>query len=63
MSKTPNECPVHDIKLSNGEAPFLELWGMRFTPTLPLLFGPLMEQRELFKHLTVWKQITDIKLN
>ena len=37
-----NECPVYNIKKSNGEAPvMLELWGMRCTPSLPSLPGTL----------------------
>ena len=42
--KTPplNECPGYDTKQFNGEVPaVLELWGMRSTPLLPLLPGPL----------------------
>ena len=38
----PNECPGYDTKQSDGEVPLrLELWGMRCTPLLPLLPGPL----------------------
>ena len=38
----PNECPGYDTKQSDGEAPaLLELWGMRSTPSLPSLPGPL----------------------
>ena len=42
-SKTPpNECPAYDTKQSDGEVPgMLELWGMRCTPSLPLLPGPI----------------------
>ena len=33
---------VYDIKQSDGEVPvMLGLWGMRSTPSLPLLPGPL----------------------
>ena len=41
--KTPrNECPGYDTKQSDGEVlAMLELWGMRSTPLLPLLPGPL----------------------
>ena len=41
--KTPtNECPGYDTKQSDGESPvMLELWGMRSTPSLPSLPGPL----------------------
>ena len=39
---TPNECPGHDTKQSDGAVPaMLELWGMRSTPLLPSLPGPL----------------------
>ena len=38
----PNEFHGYDTKHSNSEVPvMLELWGMRRTPTLPLLPGPL----------------------
>ena len=38
----PSECPRHDTKLSDGEVPvMLELWGMRNTPSLPLLLDPV----------------------
>ena len=34
--------PGYDIKQSDGEVPvLLELWGMRSTPSLPSLSGPL----------------------
>ena len=37
-----NECPGYDTKQSDGEVPaVLELSGMRSTPSLPLLPGPL----------------------
>ena len=39
---TPNECPGYDTKQSDGKVPaVLELWGMRSTPSLPSLPGPL----------------------
>ena len=39
---THNECPGYDTKQSDGEVPvMLEIWGMRSTPLLPLLSGPL----------------------
>ena len=39
---SPNECPGYDTKKSDGEVPaMLELWGMRSTPSLPSLPGPL----------------------
>ena len=38
----PNECPGYDTKQSDGEVPaMLELWGIRSTPSLPSLPGPL----------------------
>ena len=41
--KTPtNECPGYDTKQSDGEVPAMqELCGMRGTPSLPSLPGPL----------------------
>ena len=40
--KTPHECPEYDTKQSDGEVPVkLGLWGMRNTPSLPLLSGQL----------------------
>ena len=37
-----NGCPGYDTKQSDGEVPaMLELWGMRSTPLLPSLPGPL----------------------
>ena len=37
-----NMCPGYDIKQSDDEVPvMLGLWGMRSTPSLPLLPGPL----------------------
>ena len=36
-----NECPRYEIKQSVGDAPALEHWGMRNTPSLPLLLGLL----------------------
>ena len=39
----PNECPGYDTKQSDGKVTaMLELWGMRSTPSLPLLPGPLL---------------------
>ena len=70
-----NKCPGYDTKPSFREAPILELWGKKSTPSLPLLPGLLwprvvapvrvlsMHQIELFNHLTVCKQMTDVKLN
>ena len=44
--KTPspeNECPEFDTKQSDGKVPvILKLWGMRSTPSLPSLPGPLL---------------------
>ena len=39
---TPNECPGYNTKQSDGEiSVMLGLWGIRSTPSLPLLPGPL----------------------
>ena len=39
---TPNECPEYVTKQSDGKVPaVLQLWGMRNTPSLPSLPGPL----------------------
>ena len=71
----PHKCPGYSTKLSDGETPILELWGMWTTPSLPLLPGPLwsgvavparvlsLDQIKLFNHLTVCKLMTDVKLN
>ena len=38
----PSECPRYDTKQSDGEVPaVLELWGIRSTPSLPSLPGPV----------------------
>ena len=38
----PNKCAGYDSKHSDGEVPaMLELWGIRSTPSLPSLPGPL----------------------
>ena len=40
--RLPNECPGYDTKQSDCEVPaMLEIWGMRSTPSLPSLPGPL----------------------
>ena len=41
--RSPPKCPLYNTKQSVGEVPvmLLELWGMRSTPSLPLLPGPL----------------------
>ena len=37
-----NQCPEYDTKQSDGEVPvMLGPWGIRSTPSLPLLPGPL----------------------
>ena len=39
--RPPNKCLAYDTKQSDCEFPImLELWGMRSTPSLPLLPGP-----------------------
>ena len=70
-----NECLGYNIKTSDGEARILKIWGMWSSTSLPLLPGPLrlgvvvpvriqsMGQIKLFKHSTLYKQMTDVKLN
>ena len=36
-----NKCPRYDSKLSDGEAPVQELWGVWNALSLSLLLGPL----------------------
>ena len=41
-ANTPHECPGYDTKQSDGDVPaVLKLWGMRSTPSLLSLPGPL----------------------
>ena len=41
VSDSPNECPGCDTEHSDGEVIVMpELWGIRSTPSLPLLSGP-----------------------
>ena len=41
--RPPNVSLGYDTKQSTGEVPeILELWGIRSTPSLPLLLGPLL---------------------
>ena len=41
--RLPNKFPGYDTKQFDGEVPvILELWGMRSTPSLPSLSGPLL---------------------
>ena len=70
-----NQCPGYEIKLSDGFAPVLEIWGIRSSPSFSFLPSPLlsgvvvpdkvisMDQKEIFDHLTVFKQMTCVKLN
>ena len=70
---THHECLEYNTKPPDGVAPILELWGIWSTPSLSLLPGLLWAgvvvpvrvpcQKELFDHLTVCKQMTDVKLN
>ena len=60
---------------SDGKASDLEHWRLCNIPSLPLLPGPLLSgvevlvsipsigQIELFNHLTMCKQMTDVKLS
>ena len=70
-----NKCPGYATKPSDGEAPVLECWGMWSTLSLLLIQGPFrlkvvvlvrvssIGQIELFNHLAVCKQMTNLKLN
>ena len=67
--------PGYNTKPTDSEAPILELWEMWSALSLPLLPGPLwprvvvcdsipsLGQVELLDHLTMCKQMTDVKLN
>ena len=59
--KTPprNECPGYDIEQSDGEDPVLEIWEMWSTSSLLLLPRFLLPDVVV----TVWKQMTFVKLN
>ena len=72
----PNECPGYDTEQSNDKASVvLKLWGMQNTPLLPSPPGPhwsgvvasnkvlSTSPLELFDHLTVCKQKSDVQLN
>ena len=42
VTPPPYKCLGYDSKLSDDEAPvMLKLWGMRSTPSLPSLTGPI----------------------
>ena len=70
-----NECPRYNTKPSDGEVLVLDRWGMRSTSCLPLLLGSLLPgvivpfrvpsigQMELFNHLSLCEQMTDVNLN
>ena len=46
MGETPtNECPGYDTKRYDDEASDTGVWGMRSTPSLTLLPGPLWPRR------------------
>ena len=74
--RPPNECPESDTKQSNGETPVM-LWGMRSTPLLPSLPGPLwpgvvapdsvlyicqIEQFLVLKLYLCWTKLFEIEL-
>ena len=68
-----NECLGYVTKLSDSEALVLELWGIKVTPSAPLLPGPLwpdvvvpvrisyMDQIELFNHLQYLKSLNYVQ--
>ena len=61
---------MYDTKLSDGEAPALEICGMQSTSSLSVLPGSLwpgmvaLDRVLLMGHIeqTVWKQMTDVKM-
>ena len=63
-----DECPGYDIKASDGEAPALEIWEIRYTPSLPLLLGPFLTRVKAPERILsvdqieqiVRKQMTDV---
>ena len=66
--RTPplTKCTGYDIKLSDGKASALEIWGMWSTPSLPLLLGPLWPKAVAPDRVQSMgqincKQITDVK--
>ena len=64
VSPTPiDECPGYDTKPSDSEVPVLELWGMRITPSLPLLPGPFWPGVVIPDRALLWvKQMTYAEL-
>ena len=62
------------MDISDAEVPVWEPWEMSSSPSLPLLPGPIwsgvvapdnvppMDQKELFKHLTVCEQTSAMKV-
>ena len=61
---SPNKCPVCNTKQSDGKAlVMLELWGMRSTPSLPSLPGPLWPRVVAPDSLIYWSNRTVWHLN
>ena len=75
QASLPIKCPAYDTKLSNWEVSVQGFWGMWSTSSLLLLPGPLrlwvlitvrapyMGLIELFNHLRMYKEMTDVELN
>ena len=69
--KICQQYPEYDSKAFDGETSVLELWGIWSTTLLPLLSSPLWLRVEvslgqtelLFNHLTMCKQMANVKLN
>ena len=53
----PNECPIYDIKQSDGEVPVLDLWRMRITLSLLLPPGSLWPRVVSLKRVLPMGQI------
>ena len=58
LDPPPNNCPWYDTKQSDAMVPvLLELWGMRTTPSLPLLPGLLWSGVEVPYRVLSMRQI------
>ena len=60
-------CSRYETKLYDGEVPFLDLWGMSSSTSLPFLQNPLVRVviasdtvPSMFDNSAVWKQMIDL---
>ena len=61
--RPPHECRGYDTKQSDGEVLVMqELWGMRSTPSLPLLTGPLKLCTYIYPELFEMRLFLTLKL-